>query len=504
VHPRLRTGRPVDLHLEHEFFFNPDGTGKVKVKWTGPLQTADVDPMAFMREEVARGTGIEAWADLRCAPNGEQLVFEGTAYFRNVSELRFHCQGVHVGSVDFATATDEAGAFTLVGRVDAKPETPVTDEAALPEAMVQAREQLAAGREFLEGMFGGLRCSVLLHLPGAIGTVKNAKKVDARTASSEMAGADLLAILDRLATDDGLMAEMLKRGGGPEAVSSLLGDKGPVQIATQGKTKALFDFDAEATAAAAAFEAFRASLNIPAGPERTAPAQNARIAAVKLVREADGERELNPMGQNFASYSFVVVADLPGPALKAEEGMLEAFTTDEGVDLLPEGEWDRKCHFPKLTNDGKTVLCEMDVKFPDGEPTGIREIRGVVRVQVSTAAEEVDLGFAELAAGAEGAQLGARLERCETGEDGRTSIELRLGVAMERVQAVALVDENGSAAELNRGGYSSSGDECTLTLDSDAALQPGMKLKARVMTELKYYDVPFGVENVDLLGRPRG
>ena len=107
----------MDLHLEHEFHFNPDGTGKARVRWTGPLQSPDLDTSAFLREEVARAKGVETWADLSCAPQDDKLVFEGTAYFRNVSELRFHCQGLHVSAVDFATATDPEGAFVVGAHV---------------------------------------------------------------------------------------------------------------------------------------------------------------------------------------------------------------------------------------------------------------------------------------------------------------------------------------------------------------------------------------------------
>lgn len=493
----------MDLRLDHEFFFNPDGTGKVDVAWTGPLQSPDVDTTSFLREEVAKAKGVEAWSGLSCQAQGETLVFRGTAYFRNVSELRFHCQGVHVSAVDFATATDENGAFTVVNRVEAKKEAPVA-EGDLRQAIAQTREQMAMGRAFIEGMFGGLVCGIVIHLPGPIGTLKNAKKVDPQTASAEVAGKDLVAIFDRLLTDDDLMAEMLRRGGGPDALASLLGDKGPIHLSTKGKAKPQFDYEAEVAAAAAHFEAFRAEMNVPAGPDRLATAQVARLVAVKYVREADGDRELNPMGQNFTGYSFVVAFDLPGPAIKAEEGFLEAFVTDDGQDLCPPEEWDRKCHFPKLTNDGKTALCEFSVKFADGEPAGLRDIRGFVRVHVGTDAEEVDLGFSRIAAGAEGKEFGAQIQNVETRDDGRTSIELRLGIAMERVQALALVDKKGNAVELNRGGYSSSGDECTLNLDTEAELKPGLKLKARVLKDLKQFDVPFAAENVDLLGRPRG
>ncbi|HEX7901528.1 MAG TPA: hypothetical protein VF950_27460 [Planctomycetota bacterium] len=491
----------MDVQLEHEYFFNPDGSGKVKVRWSGPAGGPDIDPRKFIGEEVGQAKGVDAWSDVSYGPEEDRAVFRGTAYFRNVSELRFHCQGMHVNSTDFATATDPKGGFTVVGRIETKSDAPVA-VAKLPEAIAEARAQMEMGREFIEGMFDGLRCTCVLRLPGKIKTPKNAKKVDDTSVSTEMKGRDLLDIIDRLMKDDALMGEMLKRGGGPDAIASLLGDLGPAEVSTKGKTAPLFDYESEVAAAAAAFEEFRASLGVPAGPERAKPAENTRVVAVKLVREADGENDFNPMGQNYAGLSIIVAGDLPGPALKVEEGRVEAFILDDGTDLTPADDWDRRIHFPKLTKDGRTVYCEVEVKqLP--EAAGIREIRGVVRVQVATATEEVDLGFPELATGAQGSMFNAALERCETGEDGRTSIEVRLDLAMERIQSLAIVDENGSAAELNRGGYSASGDQCTLTLDSDAALVPGMKLKARVMADIKYYEVPFAVENVDLLGRPR-
>lgn len=491
----------MDVHLAHEFFFNPDGSGKVKVRWSGPLQGAD--PRNFIGEEVGKAKGVEAWSDISYAPEGDRLVFQATAYFRNVSELRFHCQGMHVSSTDFATATDAKGSFTVVGRIESKPDAPVSDEADIPAAIQSAREQISMGRDFIEGMFGGLVVTTILHLPGKIKKPKNAKKIDDTSASTETKGSDLLAIIDRLMNDDKLMAEMLRRGGGPDAIASLLGDLGPAEVSTTGKTAPLFDFEAEVAAAQAAFEEFRASLGVPAGPELAKPTENTRVVAFKIVREADGDRELNPMGQNYTGMSYVIAGDLPGPALKAEEGLLEAFVLEDGSDVTPPEDWDRRISFPKLSKDGRTVLLDVDLKQIPPEAAGVREIRGRVRVQVATAAEEVDLGFPELATGAQGSLFDAVLERCETAEDGRTSIELRLNLAMERIASLALVDENGSAAELNRNGYSAGGDQCTLNLDSEFALQPGMKLKARVMSDLKYYEVPWAVTNVDLLGRPK-
>jgi hypothetical protein len=492
----------LDVHLEHEYFFNPDGSGKVNVRWSGPSQGPELDPRTFIGEEVGKAKGVEAWSGVSYGQESDRAVFQGTAYFRNVSELRFHCQGLHVNSTDFAAASDEKGGFTVVGRITTSTDEPVADPGKLPAAIAAAREQMAMGREFIEGMFAGLRCSVILRLPGKIKPPNHARKLDDNSASTEMKGQDLLGIIDKLMTDDALMGEMLRRGGGPDAIASLLGDLGPAEVSTKGKTAPLFDYETEVAAAAAAFEEFRASLGVPAGPERAAPATNTRVVAAKLVREADGDRELHPLGQNYASLAVVVAGDLPGPALKVEEGRLEKFVLEDGTDVTPSEDWDRRIHFPKLTKDGRTVFCEVEVK-PDGEPAGIREIRGVVRVQVATATEEVDLGFPALEPGAQGTLFNAVLEKCETGEDGRVSVEVRLDLPMERILSLAFVDENGGAAELNRGGYSSSGEQCSLTLDTDAALVPGLRLKARVMAEIKYYEVPFAVENVDLLGRPR-
>jgi hypothetical protein len=67
---------------------------------------------------------------------------------------------------------------------------------------------------------------------------------------------------------------------------------------------------------------------------------------------------------------------------------------------------------------------------------------------------------------------------------------------------VELADKTGQAVELNRSGYSSSGDECTLTLDGEVPLKPGAKLRARVLADLKELEVPFQAGPVDLLGRP--
>jgi hypothetical protein len=488
----------MDVHLEHEFFFNPDGAGKVKLRWSGPAD--DADPRALVADEVRKAQGVEAWSDVSCAPEDGRLVFQGTAYFLNVAGLRFHCRGLHVSSTDLETAPGDKGGLIVKGRVEAKQEAPIVEPEKLAAEIAATREKMEMGRAFIEGLFGHLKTTVVVRLPGKIGKIKNAKKLDERSATATMSGKDLLAVFDRLLKDDDLMAEMLRRGGGPEAVASLLGDLGPLELETQGKLAPLFDFESEVAAAKAAFEALRESFG---GPKRAAPAAGTRVVAAKLVHGADSDNELHPFGQNFNSYACVVAADLPEPALKADEGVLEAFILGDGTDATPSDEWDRRIHFPKLTKDGRTLFCEVSVKLPELPPDSIREIRGAVRVQVATREEEVELGFPALKAGAQGKAFDAVLERCETEEDGRLRIELRLALAMERVRTVELVDKKGQAVELNRSGYSSSGDECTLTLDGEVPLKPGAKLRARVLADLKELEVPFQAGPVDLLGRPR-
>jgi len=98
--------------------------------------------------------------------------------------------------------------------------------------------------------------------------------------------------------------------------------------------------------------------------------------ASKLVREADSDRDLHPMGQNYPSFSFTVVGDLPGGAVKAEEGRMDVAVTDAGDNLVPDDDWKRRISFPKLTSDRRSAFFDVELRLGDAPVEGFREIRG--------------------------------------------------------------------------------------------------------------------------------
>src|SRR5262245_3329242 len=151
----------MSLDLHHDFTFNPDGSGRVTVTWSGPLAGVPA-PADFVRSEIERAQGVDAWADVGCEPDGDRLVFRGTAWFADVRALRFHCQGFHVSMLDFEVLPQDDGGVVVASVRSAKSSDVTTIHAGASEQqalelLAQEREKLAMVRGFLDGMFGSLR-----------------------------------------------------------------------------------------------------------------------------------------------------------------------------------------------------------------------------------------------------------------------------------------------------------------------------------------------------------
>jgi len=489
----------MDLRLRHEFTLNPDGSGKVAVEWIGPSGAPGIDPRSFVREEIGKGEGIDAWGAASLAIEEERPVFRGVAYFPDLSKLRLHCQGMRFHVLDFTTERDGRGAFRLATRPLAPP-----GGGGVEGSLEEERRKVAQFRDFLGGLFEGLVCESRFHLPGDVGSVRNATKSGPRTVEHRFLGDDLLARLDRVVADDAAFAALL-RGGGiaePSAIAALLGDAGPIEVATKGPVAPAFDYAAEAEAARAAFEPVAAELarREERPPSGGTPLGNVRVVGVKLVREADGERELAPLGQNYRSLTLALAGDLPAPALRAEEGRLDAALDDAGRDLSPEDDWRRRIGFPKLTADRRTVLFEVEIEPPESE--GFREVRGALLCVVAEGSEEIDFGFPGLEAGAASDRLGATIERFDRGEGG-AELDLRILAPRQTLEALRVVDGEGNDLEVSERGYSTVNDESTLSYAIAGEVPADARILARVATGLRTEEFSFSVRDIDLLGRGR-
>jgi len=497
----------MDLTLDHDFTVNGDGSGKVTVRWDGPDPGTDFDPRAFMSDEVAKAKGVDAWDSLSCAVGKGRLHFEAVAYFPDLAGVRFHCQGLHVGMLDYAARRDEKGNL-VIESASGEREAPAGETASddeLRARIAEERAKFAEARGFLEAFIGGLTCVATFHVPGRILEARNLKKLDDRSAQSRFQGDELLKILNRFMEDDELVLRVMKNPQqGPEALMGMMSGQGPARIVAGGGEEASFPYAEEVAAARERFEGMAASLGLSRGPERSKPLANVRIVASKVVREADSERDFSPQNESHPCVVLTVCGDLPGPALKLEEAVLEALADAEGKNLLPESDWDRRIHFPKLTKDGNGAYFDVTVKADPSALEGFREIRGLLTVLVAGEAQDVDLGFGALESGAEGKEFGARIERLEPQDEERTALDLKLLIAHERVQNMALVAGKGKEIAMSQQGYSACNDEVTFNYVIEGKLPKKARLVARVAKDVRTYYVPFGAENVDLLGRPRG
>lgn len=490
----------MGLNLGHVFTINPDGSGKVALKWDGPA--AGVDPDAFVRSEIANAQGVEAWSGVAATVDDGRLIFEATVYFRALEGLRFHCQGFHVNALDFKTVTDEKGNLVLESSAAPSTAAPVTgSDKELRARIKEERGKFETFKPMLTELFGGLDCSATIEMPGKIGTVSGAKKSGDRSALAVFKGAAIIALLERLMTDDDLAIKFVRAGADPGALAALADGVGPITIVTKGKLAPAFDYETEATQAKANFEELRKAVSAP--PERVAgpPMQNIRVVASKVVREADSNRELTPMGQNYASMSLVIAGELPVAAMSLDEARIESAITDAGEQLAPEDEWQRRISFPRLTKDKATAFFEVELK-PTNDVAGFKELRGSVKAIVAGSKEEIDLGFKKLAPGEEGKALGATLMSVEEEGEGHC-FTFSLAVPQSAVEEVLVMNAKGERLSSGQRGYSSSGDQCELTYVVDEKLPPKGKIVVRVATDLRPVDVSFAIENIDATGRRR-
>jgi hypothetical protein len=498
----------MSLTLDHDFTLNPDGSGKVTLHWTGPAQEGQ-SAKAFMKDEIANARGVDAWSAIACTTDGA-LDFTGTAYFPDLAKVRFHCAGFHSSDLDFAWEVDDEGRFHVRNVLDTSshavdPSIAGLSDAQLRERLEGEREKFKAMRGFIEGMFGGMKCNVTLRLPGKVGAAKNAKKVDAKSVRHEGSGDDLIAAIGRIIEDDELMIKVMRTGQPtPELLQEILGgDIGPVDVTTTGRIEPSFNYELELQFARDNFGPIAAEIGSGGGPVRGESAKGTRVGGVRIVRE-DDDSDTRPFNYS-KGLTFALLVSLPGPAVSLKEARFDTAVLDSGVNIAPEDEWHRRISFPKLSADRTQAGLEIQLPLPPPEAAGFKEITGVITCVVAEGTKEIDLGFERLETGAQGKELSAVIEKIEDDSytEGHQRLEIKLGVAHDGLQALALKTADGSDVALRQGGYSSCNDECTFQYSAEGAVPADGRLIASVYAETRHVEVPFVLSNVDLLGQPR-
>jgi len=513
------------LDLDEEYWINPDGSGKVKIKCAStpfrfsnakksPEETLKTD----VRETLEKCGGVDAWTDVSATQRDDgKTVFVGTAYFRDYTKLRLSIMGV-TSSMAKTVLSQDGGALTLTVTPEQKG-TPPAEPPKLTEEEIQAkikqeRAKYLQSKPMMETFLKEAKVATRYHLPGALGEVNNFKKLDDRSVELKMDGATLLAALDGLMKDDKFMRKTVESGqdldkSGPPVddvfVEKLFGQKGPVKASTKGALAPVFNYEAEAGKARegmaelqAKFGAASAAVAPPAG----AGFKNVAIAGVQWVHAADDQRGIAPFSKNRPSYSVAVTAELGGSALAAKGGSLLKAVADTGENLLPKEEFEREISFPRLSEDKTAITFDVQLAVPGPKVAGIREISGTLTYTVADKIVDADLGIGAYAKGTKGKLHGAEIENVEAGDDAG-EVSLKIGLPLETIASVDFYDEKGAKLQSSRQGYSSSGDECSIQFSIRGVLPKKGKIVAKLYDSPKTYEAPFKITNVDLLGRSK-
>jgi hypothetical protein len=526
---------------QEDFTLNPDGSGKVVHECT--FQSLNLngngdneDPGKALtnavREVLEKAKGVDTWRDVtfKTLDDG-RLYFRGTAYFKDLSKLAIENQTMLEldwsktadGNAQITVRTNKAEPTEGVSiHREKKPAPKNLSPEELDKLIKKQRGQYQQSKPMIAGLFGPMKHAIVLHLPGKVIRHSNFTNDAAGNLAITFSGARMLEVMDKLSNDDawcrahngtGFDDMQEKPAMDAELNQYLFGEKAPVAVVLAPGTTPQFDYAAEVAAAKKTYEPFKKSLG--AGSSTTeeeapvveaAPAgggvKSVKVVGVRLVAESDEKRGLRPFNYD-AGYTVSLRVEFPGAVQGVtEETAVAVATADDGSSLLPDSEWNRKIHFPALAKDKTAALLEFDLKAPGSGVKGLKELSGTVQYRVAGGTKELDLGFAELKAGATGTNLDARIESIKDGwaKNGSQDLTVHLKTNPDGLKSMSLVVD-GVKTELRQNGYGGGGNSYSFTYECKTNFPANGHLVAVVYDELKTFEAPFKLENLSLLGQ---
>lgn len=503
--------------VEQKFTLNPDGTGKVVMDCV--IQNFSLDGDGEQSEEtlkkavstlIKKSKGVEVWRDVAYSWTDDgRIKFKGTAYFSDISKLELP----NVGILTFDWVANGENGLLKMEFNDSEKSTkkkPVTkDPEARKKEILAERQKFQQSKPMLLGFMTGLKHTASFTLPGkASETVNFTEGKDGRV-NIEVTGEKLFATMENLVSDDEwMMSNSFDSQEGPsdaEAMSEeLFGQKGEVKAVRTGLGKPLFDYTAEVAAARKDFALLQEQFTEPIAPPAKGEAMKSlNVVGVRMSEEVDKKLGLRPFNSE-SGFSFCVLGEFPGSVLAVSEVLLEKATADDGSDLLPESDWDRKASFPSLSETKTEVMFELKMKMPEPRVKYFREISGNIQYAVSSGLKETDLGFSSLKAGEKGEEFNAEITEIKDGwkNDGSKEIEIKLSLEADSMKSLILVD-GAKRWELDKRGHSSFGNgPTTFTFGSKDGFPENGKLTIVMHDGVKTYDVPFKFEDISLHGKP--
>ena len=522
-----------------EYTINPDGSGKVDcdivfTPFNLNLDGEEASPQSQIKAEVEKilkeSKGVDAWQNVSFELTDEgKIHFVGTAYFADINKLKIKSGGFN-SNQSTIFSRDGAGRITIEIKNDSDSEdsggqdkeAEKLTEAEVSQKVKEMKLQYNKSKPMMIGMLGTLKIEKVFHLPGRIEEVSNFTKVDDSTVQLTLEGMKMLAAMDKIMSDDKLLAEQIRAGKNPMQSGAgdelsgnemLYGQRAPVRVVASGG-KELFDYKTEVAAAKANYKAMAKGLGFgetsSAATVETATvgtvgeAGSVIVGGIRLIRYADKDRGIRPFNHD-KGYSLSLVMELPESDMELTTGRVEKATADTGQDLLPEKEWDRKIQWPKLTKDGKGVKFDVNLLLPDDNVKGLAEIAGSFDFLKSTGTKEVDLGMMDFKEGSQSKLGGFSILSVKTEDWDKDNQGMWLKVDLLRgaFKRAKFYGENGEELEVSSAGTSYSGDRIkTIGFKTKGSFPERGRIVFETLKDVSKHRIGFKLSNVSLLGLP--
>jgi len=335
------------LETTDEFILNPDGSGKVVHEAVfKPIDlgmSTDSDPEAKLkskiRDELEKAEGVEVWSDVDFEQlEGDKIYFKGTAYFKDITKLKFHNSGTSISIANKIVFNNDNGNFTLElqgksgDKDDEEEDTSVVAD--LTEEEIQAKisetkQQFAQAGLMMTGLLSGVKIERVFTLPGTIQeTVNFQEEADGRL-RNQFEGQTLTDFINTRMNDDEWIREQIVAGrdvmkDGPDndykMNEVLFGTEGPVRVVTTGATEPLFNYESEVAKARENYTQITEKLGVvPRILVDPSEVGDFRVGGVRLIYESSFETDVRPFNYD-EGYALSIIGVLPEKALSAKKG----------------------------------------------------------------------------------------------------------------------------------------------------------------------------------------
>lgn len=439
--------------------------------------------------------------------------FRGTAYFKKLDTLEIPNQSM----LRFAWNKRDGDKAELSlnleksGKAKDRPDLSKLTPEQRADKVRQERAKFQQSKPMMAAMLGPLKQTVTFHLPGKIDNKTNFQATPSGGLGLDFEGTKMIDALEKLIADDRWLEEHGFDMQDTPAMDAefgglVFGEKAPVKATVSGLSKPLFNYTAEVAAAQKAAGQLQKQLGSVsiAPPAKGQPLKSIQVVGVRMVNAVDKKLDMRPFNYD-EGFTLAVLAELPGSVLDVTDksAITSATASDDSSLLKGSSEWDRRLGFPKLSKDKASVLFDIELKRPAPSIDGVKRISGNLQYRVAGGAREVNLGLGSLQVGSKGTELDSSVENIKDGwqKDGSQNIEIKVRIKPDDLKSAYLVVD-GVRTEIERNGYSSSGNVTTFTFESKTRYPEKGGIMLELYDKIETFEVPFKIENISLLGAP--